>query len=92
MTTVFQLACGFALVCLAFALLFCAWHLLAGPTPQDRVLALDTLYINAMLILVVLGVLFQQSIYYDIALLISVTGFVSSAAMAKFLLRGEVIQ
>jgi len=92
MTTVFQLACGFALVCLAFALLFCAWHLLAGPTPQDRVLALDTLYINAMLILIVLGVLFQQSIYYDIALLISVTGFVSSAAMAKFLLRGEVIQ
>jgi len=92
MTTVFHLACVFALVCLAFALLFCAWHLLAGPTPQDRVLALDTMYINAMLILILLGVLFQQSIYYDIALLISVTGFVSSAAMAKFLLRGEVIQ
>ena len=67
-------------------------RLLRGPTAQDRVLALDFLYINAMLAALVLGIRFASSMYFEAALLIALFGFVSSAAMAKFLLRGEVIE
>lgn len=92
MNTVLFWAAAFALCCFALGLGCAALRLLRGPTPQDRVLALDTMYINGMLIILVFGILFGTSLYFDIALLISMFGFVSSAAMAKFLLRGEVIE
>jgi multicomponent K+:H+ antiporter subunit F len=82
----------FALCCYALALMFTTWRLLTGPTPQDRILALDTMTVNGMLVILVLGVLFGTSLYFDIALLMSMFGFVGSAALAKFLLHGEVIQ
>lgn len=82
----------FALGCFVVGLAFAALRLLRGPAVSDRVLALDTMYINGMLILLVLGLQFNSSLYFDIALLISLFGFVSSVAMAKFLLRGEVIE
>ncbi|MYN11707.1 K+/H+ antiporter subunit F [Pusillimonas sp. TS35] len=85
-------AAHFALGCFALAVVLAAVRLLRGPTAADRVLALDTMYINSMLILLVLGLHFNSALYFDIALLISMFGFVSSVAMAKFLLRGEVIE
>lgn len=92
MMTVLYWAGMFALCCFALALGCAALRLLLGPTPQDRVLALDTMYINGLLILLGLGIQFKSDIYFDIALLIALFGFVSSAAMAKFLLKGEVIE
>ncbi|PLC53649.1 K+/H+ antiporter subunit F [Pollutimonas nitritireducens] len=85
-------AADFALGCFVLSLGCAALRLLRGPTASDRVLALDTMYINGMLILLVLGLQFNSSSYFDIALLISLFGFVSTVAMAKFLLRGEVIE
>ena len=82
----------FALGCFVLGLVCAALRLLRGPAAVDRVLALDTMYINGMLILLVLGLQFDSSLYFDIALLISLFGFVGSVAMAKFLLRGEVIE
>ena len=82
----------FALGCFVISLAMATWRMLRGPTVSDRVLALDTLYINGMLILLVLGLQFNSGLYFDIALLISLFGFVGSVAMAKFLLRGEVIE
>ncbi|MGB6102891.1 MAG: K+/H+ antiporter subunit F [Pusillimonas sp.] len=82
----------FALGCFVLSLSFAALRMLRGPAAADRVLALDTMYINGMLILLVLGLQFNSSLYFDIALLISLFGFVGSVAMAKFLLRGEVIE
>jgi multicomponent K+:H+ antiporter subunit F len=82
----------FALGCFVFALACAVIRMLHGPTAPDRILALDTMYINGMLILLVLGLQFNSSLYFDIALLISLFGFVGSVAMAKFLLRGEVIE
>jgi len=67
-------------------------RVLRGPAAQDRVLALDTLYINAMLLLLVLSIRFANTLYFEAALFIALLGFVSSVAMAKFLLRGEVIE
>ncbi|NLY64436.1 MAG: K+/H+ antiporter subunit F [Alcaligenaceae bacterium] len=85
-------ACHFALGCFAIAILCALTRAVRGSTPQDRVLGLDTMYINGMLSIIVLGILYRTSWYFDIALLISLLGFVSSSAMAKFLLRGEVIE
>ncbi|TAL78330.1 MAG: K+/H+ antiporter subunit F [Burkholderiaceae bacterium] len=82
----------FALGCFVLALGCAALRLLRGPTPQDRVLALDAMYINGLLILLVLGIRFSSSAYFDIALLIGLAGFAGSTALAKFLLKGEVIQ
>lgn len=89
---ILNFAIGFALLCFCLGLAFAAIRLLLGPNAEDRVLALDTIYINGMLILLVLGLRFESDIYFDVALLIAMFGFVGSAALAKFLLRGEVIE
>ena len=82
----------FALGCYAFASLLVLLRLARGPRAQDRVFALDLLYVHAMLVLMVLGLRYQSDRYFEAALLIGLFGFVSSAAMAKFILRGEVIE
>lgn len=74
------------------AILLALWRLLRGPSAQDRVLALDFIYLMGMLIILVLGIRFGSNMYFEAALLIALFGFVGSAAMAKFLLRGEVIE
>ncbi|HEX6794853.1 MAG TPA: K+/H+ antiporter subunit F [Casimicrobiaceae bacterium] len=77
---------------LALAMAFAVIRLLRGPRAQDRVLALDTLYVDAMLLMVVHGMRQSTALYIDIALVIAMLGFVSTAALARFLLRGEVIE
>ena len=81
-----------AQVLLGAAMLFALVRLLAGPRAQDRVLALDTLYVNAMLLVLALGIREGTQLYFEAALVIGVLGFVSTAAAAKVLLRGEVIE
>ena len=85
-------AISFALMAVALAMVFAAIRLLRGPAAEDRVLALDALYANSMIMVLTLGIQQASRIYFDIALLIALFGFVGSAAMAKFLLRGEVIE
>ena len=80
------------LVAYCLAMLLALWRMLRGPAAQDRVLALDLIYIIGMLIALVIGLRYTSSMYFEAALLIALFGFVSSAAMAKFLLRGEVIE
>ena len=84
------IALAFALVAAAFAL--SGWRLLVGPSAPDRILPLDTLYINAIALLALLGIHQSSTLYFEAALLIALFSFVSSSAMAKFLLRGEVIE
>jgi multicomponent K+:H+ antiporter subunit F len=78
--------------CYALAVVLIALRLFRGPSAQDRVLALDAVYIVGMLIILVLGMRYASAMYFEVALLISLFGFVSSAALAKFVLRGEVIE
>lgn len=92
MSQLLSLTIGFSQFCILLAMLFCTIRLLLGPTAQDRVLALDTLWICAMLLALLLGVRFASLIYFEVALLIALTGFVSSVALAKFLMRGEIIE
>lgn len=69
-----------------------AVRLLRGPRAQDRVLALDTLYVNAAMLLLVFGIRTGSTHYFEAALLITLFGFVATAALSKFLMRGEVIE
>lgn len=92
MSSLFDYALMFAQACFALAMLCAAFRLLFGPAAQDRVLALDTLYINGLLTLLALGLRSRSTAYFDMALLIALFGFVSSVALARFLLRGEVIE
>ena len=81
-----------AQVMLGAALLLCVWRAWRGPSAEDRVLALDTLYVNAMLLVLTFGIRYDTSLYFEAALVIATLGFVATAALAKFLLRGEVIE
>ena len=74
------------------ALLLNGWRLLRGPGLPDRVLALDTLYINACALLVLLGIRFDTKLYFEAALLIGLLGFVGTVALAKYLLRGDIVE
>lgn len=74
------------------AILLMLWRMLRGPSAQDRVLAIDAIYVIGMLVALVVGIRYTSSMYFEAALLIALFGFVSTAAMAKFLLRGEVIE
>jgi multicomponent K+:H+ antiporter subunit F len=82
----------FAFALLGVALLLNAWRLFRGPDVIDRVLALDTLYINAAAVIVLYGVHIGQPDFFEAALLIALLGFISTMALAKFLLRGDVIE
>lgn len=81
---------AFALVAAAFALSF--WRLLVGPSVPDRILALDTLYINAIALLVLLGIHLSSALYFEAALLIALMGFVGTVALCKYVLRGDIIE
>ena len=81
-----------ALGMLALALALNLWRLLRGPDAVDRVLALDTLYINAVAILVAYGVYLGRSHLYEAALLIALLGFIGTVALCKFMLRGDIIE
>ena len=67
-------------------------RLIGGPAAQDRIVALDFLYVNGMLAMLALGIRYASGMYFEAALLIALFGFVSTTALAKFLLRGEVIE
>lgn len=92
MSPVLSYAVPTALFLLALAMACAVIPLLRGPKAQDRVLALDCLSLNAMLLMLVLGIAHASANYFEAALLIALLGFVSSMAIAKFLLRGEVIE
>jgi multicomponent K+:H+ antiporter subunit F len=92
MTHLFTYALWFSQGCFMVAMVLAAVRLIFGPAAQDRVLAFDTIYINGMLTLLMLGIRSRSTAYFDMALLIALFGFVGTVALAKFLLRGEVIE
>ncbi|MBU2886940.1 K+/H+ antiporter subunit F [Gilvimarinus agarilyticus] len=76
----------------ALALVLNVWRLCIGPSLPDRILALDTMYINTIALLVLFGMHEQKTLYFEGALLIAVMGFVGTVALSKYLLRGDIIE
>ncbi|HCU69993.1 MAG TPA: K+/H+ antiporter subunit F [Desulfomicrobium sp.] len=81
-----------AFFCIATALAFNFWRLFAGPSLPDRILALDTMAINTIALLVLLGIHQNLTEFFEAALLIAMMGFIGTVALCKYLLRGDIIE
>ena len=85
-------AIAFAFACLGLAMLLNLWRLLKGPEATDRILALDTLTINAIAVIALFGIAHATTTYFEAALLLAMVGFVGTVAYCKFLLRGDIVE
>lgn len=81
-----------AYTAVAAALLLTLWRLWRGPTLPDRVMALDKLYVNAVALLVLLGIQLASTAFFEAALLIALLGFISTVAVCKYITRGDLIE
>ncbi len=81
-----------AFLLLSVSILLSFLRLLKGPDLPDRILALDTLYINAIALVILLGLHLGSALYFEVALLIAVMGFVGTIALSKYLLRGDIME
>jgi multicomponent K+:H+ antiporter subunit F len=86
----FAVSTGFVII--ALALVLNLWRLLQGPTRGDRILALDTMMINAIALIVLYGIYESSTFYFEASLLLAMVGFVGTVAYTKFLLRGDIVE
>jgi len=91
-TPMISAALIFAFGCFGLGLVLNLWRVLTGPEASDRVLALDTMVINAIALLILLGIWQGSAIYFEVSMLFALVGFVSTVAYCRFLLRGDVIE
>ncbi|MFO8126138.1 K+/H+ antiporter subunit F [Yoonia sp.] len=91
-TQILNIAVVITFLALALGQVMSMVRLIVGPTSGDRVLALDTMVINALGLVIVLGIHQGVQIYFEVALLIAMLGFVSTVALARFILRGDIIE
>ena len=87
-----ELALNIGVVAVTLAVLLCAVRLLRGPTITDRVLALDTLYMNVLALIMLLGIRWNTPLLFEGALLVAMLGFVATVALARYLSRGDVVE
>lgn len=81
-----------ALALVTAAVVMSFWRLLRGPDAPDRILALDTLYVNTIALLVLFGIHLGSDLFFEAALLIALMGFIGTVALCKYLLRGDIIE
>ncbi|MCG7600673.1 K+/H+ antiporter subunit F [Halomonas sp. McH1-25] len=81
-----------SLALVVMALLMNVYRLAIGPSLPDRLLALDTMYVNSIALIVLLGLWLNTKTYFEAALLIAMLGFISTVAVCKYLLRGDIIE
>ncbi|MDM7943924.1 MAG: K+/H+ antiporter subunit F [Hydrogenophaga sp.] len=89
---ILDIALNIALAAITVSLLLCGWRLLLGPEVTDRLLALDTLYLNTVALIVVLGLRWSTPLLFEAALLVAMLGFASTVALARYLSRGDVVE
>lgn len=85
-------ALDFAIVAIAAGMALTAWRLLAGPSSVDRVLAIDTMYINTVGLVILLGLRLSSDLLFEASLVIALLGFISTVALARFVARGDVME
>ena len=77
---------------IGLSLLLNLWRLIIGPSVPDRILALDTMYINVIALIILYSISMSTGLYFEAALLIAMLGFISTVALCKYLLRGDIIE
>jgi multicomponent K+:H+ antiporter subunit F len=82
----------YAIGAFTLALLLNLYRLLRGPGLADRILALDTMYINSMALLILIGIHFGTALFFEAALVIALMGFVGTVVLSKFVLRGNIVE
>lgn len=87
-----DLALNIALGAASVGVLLCAWRLLRGPDELDRVLALDTLAMNAVALIVLLGLRWGTPLLFEAALIVAMLGFAATVALSRYLTRGDVVE
>lgn len=87
-----DIALRIAAAAIALALLLNLWRLLRGPALGDRIVALDTMVINVIALIVLIGMMGGKATYFEAALLLAMVGFVSTIAYCKFILRGDIVE
>lgn len=85
-------ALAFAIGCFALGLVLNLWRVIVGPRVTDRILALDTMVINAIALLILLGIALGSAIFFEVAMLFALVGFISTVSYCRFLLRGDIIE
>jgi multicomponent K+:H+ antiporter subunit F len=91
-TGILALALDIAVGAIALAMLLCTWRLIKGPQSIDRVLAIDTLYINAVALVLLLGIRLQTPLLFEAALIVAMLGFATTVGLSRYLTRGDVIE
>lgn len=81
-----------AMVVVGSAMLFSLWRLIRGPSAPDRILALDTLYVNTVAQLVLFGMLLDSSTYFEIVLIIAMLGFFGTVVLSKYVIRRDIVE
>jgi multicomponent K+:H+ antiporter subunit F len=89
---VIQAAVLFSLFAVALAMLLSLWRLLRGPSVPDRILALDTLYVNTIALLILFGMHLRSAIYFEAALVIAMLGFVGTVMLCKYVMRRDIVE
>ena len=84
-------ALPYALGCFGLALLLNLWRLIRGPGLSDRILAVDTMVVNVVAIIVLYGIATGSAVNFEAAILFAMTGFLSTVALCKYILRGDII-
>jgi len=92
MTVWLDMALNVGIVAVALAVVLCSWRLLRGPELPDRVLAIDTLYMNMVALVILLDIRWDTELLFEAALLVAMMGFVSTVALARYVTRGDVIE
>ena len=87
-----QIAILVALSVVGVAMLLSLWRLLRGPTAPDRILALDTLYVNSVAQLILFGMLLDTEVYFEVALIIAMLGFFGTVVMSKYVIRRDIVE
>lgn len=87
-----QWGLDFATMAIVAALMLSAWRVVRGPEAADRVLGLDTMYVNFVALVILLGIRWSTVLLFEAALLIALLGFVSTVALSRYLSRGDVIE
>ncbi|MCB1999593.1 MAG: K+/H+ antiporter subunit F [Burkholderiaceae bacterium] len=90
--TILQMALDFATLAIALAMVLCGIRLFRGPDMPDRILAFDTLYVNVVALVILLGVRWQTPMMFEAALIVAMLGFVGTVALARYLTRGDVVE
>ena len=87
-----QIAIVISLTVAGVAMLLSLWRLLRGPTAPDRILALDTLYVNAVAQLILFGMYLDVEMYFEVALIIAMLGFFSTVVLSKYVIRRDIVE